>query len=135
MSAQAHEQDENEIISIRRQKLAALRDNGFIYPNTFRRDHLAGDLASQFGDNSAEDLQTQNKRVAVAGRMMLRRIMGKASFTHIQDMSGQIQLYLRKDNLADNGINPNLLLSHNIPCHLLRQTEDKNFLYLLPIPT
>lgn len=102
MSAQAHEQDENEIISIRKQKLAELRKHGFIYPNTFRRDHLAANLIEQYGQTSAEDLLAQDKRVAVAGRIMLRRVMGKASFVHIQDMSGRFQLYLRKDNLPEN---------------------------------
>ena len=86
---------------LRREKLARLREQGNPYPNDFRRDALAADLLAKHADASAEDLEGVDIKVAVAGRMMTRRIMGKASFAHIQDVSGPIQLYVRRDDLPD----------------------------------
>ena len=86
---------------LRREKLARLREQGNPYPNDFRRDALAADLLAKHADASAEDLEGVDIKVAVAGRMMTRRIMGKASFAHIQDVSGPIQLYVRRDDLLD----------------------------------
>ena len=93
--------DENEIIAIRRAKLKEWQQTGEAYPNDFRRDHLAADVHASFNDHSAEDLEKTAQTVRVAGRIMLRRLMGKASFAHIQDMSGRIQLYVRKESLAE----------------------------------
>ncbi len=93
--------DENEQIAIRRGKLAKLRDQGCAYPNDFDRDALAADLHAEFEHLSHDELEQKVIQVKVAGRMMLRRLMGKASFSHIKDMSGQIQLYIARDNLAD----------------------------------
>jgi lysyl-tRNA synthetase class 2 len=92
---------EAQLIAQRRSKLDALREQGNAYPNDYRRDALAGDLQNRYRDESAQDLEADPRRVAVAGRIMTRRVMGKASFAHIQDMSGQIQLYLKRDHLAD----------------------------------
>jgi lysyl-tRNA synthetase class 2 len=83
----------------RREKLAALRESGNPYPNDFRRDTLAAGAHARFGDVEAEALEADRPRVAIAGRMMTRRVMGKASFAHLQDMSGRIQIYLRRDDL------------------------------------
>lgn len=93
--------DENEIYHIRKQKLAALRDSGFNFPNHFRREHLAADLMKQYADMAKEDVATRQVKVAVAGRIVLRRLMGKASFFHIQDVSGRMQVYIRQNDLAD----------------------------------
>jgi lysyl-tRNA synthetase class 2 len=93
--------DENEIYHIRKQKLAELRNNGFNFPNQFRRQHLAADLMAQYAAVSKEDLAEKHVKVAVAGRIVLRRVMGKASFVHIQDVSGRVQVYLRQNDLAD----------------------------------
>jgi len=71
-----------------------LREQGNPYPNDFRRDHLAAELRSDFGDKTREQLEASPKTVVVAGRMMLKRVMGKASFATLQDMSGQIQIYV-----------------------------------------
>ncbi len=98
-------QDENRLIAERRQKLAALRENGIAFPNDFRRNVMAGELHAEYGDRSNEELEKLNIRVRVAGRMMLRRIMGKASFAHIQDMSGRIQLYVQRDSLPEGFYN------------------------------
>jgi len=93
-------QDENQIIAERRGKLAALRAGGSAYPNDFRRDALAGDLHARYDalDNAA--LEPQALRAAVAGRMMLKRVMGKACFATLQDMSGRIQLYVTLDGVG-----------------------------------
>ena len=92
--------DENQIINERRGKLAALRTLGNAYPNDFRRDALAVELHSEFGAQSNEELEPLNRRTSVAGRMMLKRVMGKASFATIQDMSGRIQLYVTADAIG-----------------------------------
>ena len=89
--------DENQIIAERRAKLAALRAAGSAYPNDFRRDALAGELHARYDPLDNEMLEPQAIRVAVAGRMMLKRVMGKASFATLQDMSGQIQIYINND--------------------------------------
>jgi lysyl-tRNA synthetase class 2 len=89
--------DENQIIAERRAKLAELRAAGTAFPNDFRREHLAGDLHHAYGALEKEEIEQKAVRVAVAGRMMLKRVMGKASFATLQDMSGQIQVYVSKD--------------------------------------
>jgi len=93
--------DENKLIVQRREKLDALRKGGQAYPNDFRRDSLADDLHKTHAGSDKETLESVSIRVNVAGRMMTRRVMGKASFAHIQDMSGKIQLYVRRDDLPE----------------------------------
>jgi lysyl-tRNA synthetase class 2 len=93
----ANDGDENQIIAERRAKLAALRAQGVAFPNDFRRDHLAGDLQRAHGAMSKEELEGHSIRAVVAGRMMLKRVMGKASFATLQDMSGRIQIYVSND--------------------------------------
>jgi lysyl-tRNA synthetase class 2 len=90
-------EEENKLVEERRQKLSALRAAGIAYPNDFRRKHLAGDLAHQFGDKSKEDLEKEKAPATVAGRMMLKRVMGKASFATLQDGTGRIQLYITSE--------------------------------------
>ncbi|MDN7137708.1 lysine--tRNA ligase [Pseudidiomarina sp. 1ASP75-14] len=97
--------DVNEQIAQRKAKLKALRERGVAFPNDFRREHLAAELHAEFDDVEKEELATKGIRVAVAGRMMTRRIMGKASFATIKDMSGQIQLYVARDNLQEGFYN------------------------------
>ena len=89
--------DENQIIGERRAKLAALRAQGNAFPNDFRRDALAADLHARHDAKTNEELEPLAITVTVAGRMMLKRVMGKASFATIQDMSGRIQLYVTAD--------------------------------------
>ena len=95
--------DENRLIAERRAKLRALREAGGAYPNDWRPDADAAGLLERFADEEAwtqEALQGVEERFCLAGRIMTRRIMGKAAFVHIQDGSGaQIQLYLRRDDL------------------------------------
>src|SRR5512144_2020996 len=89
--------DENQIIAERRGKLAALRAAGNAYPNDFRRDALAAELHERYDARSNEELESLGIEAAVAGRMMLKRVMGKACFATLQDMSGRIQLYVTLD--------------------------------------
>ena len=92
---------ENDLILQRRAKLDALRKKGIAYPNTFRRDSLSGELRNQYKEASKEELEEKSIQVTVAGRIMLQRIMGKASFITIQDMEGQIQAYIRSNDLSE----------------------------------
>lgn len=87
--------DENKLIAERRAKLAALRENGVAFPNDFRRNVVAGELHARYGEMDKEQLEGEGVRVAVAGRMMGQRIMGKASFAQLKDMSGAIQVYVQ----------------------------------------
>lgn len=89
----------------RRQKLAMLREQGIAFPNDFRRDMLAADLHAAYGDKSKEALAKQEKMVKIAGRMMTQRIMGKAAFATLQDMSGKIQIYVTRDDLPTDFYN------------------------------
>ncbi|HET9651235.1 MAG TPA: lysine--tRNA ligase [Usitatibacter sp.] len=90
-------QDENQIIAERRQKLARLREGGQAFPNDFRRKDLAAELHAAHGGKPKEALESEKPHATVAGRMMLKRVMGKASFATLQDMSGQIQVYINND--------------------------------------
>ena len=89
--------DENKLIAERREKLAALRSRGVAFPNDFKPTHHAADLHLRHGSTPNEDLEPQAVKVAVAGRMMLKRVMGKACFATLQDASGRIQLYVTLD--------------------------------------
>ncbi len=96
-------QDENKLIAQRREKLELLRENGNAFPNDFRRNCMAGELHAEYGEKTDEELAELNLRISVAGRMMSRRVMGKASFAHLQDMSGRMQLFVQRDSL-DEGV-------------------------------
>jgi lysyl-tRNA synthetase class 2 len=92
---------ENDLILQRRAKLEELRSKGNAYPNDFRRDSLSKALHAQYGELDNEALEATPKQVSIAGRIMLQRIMGKASFITLQDMDGQIQAYLRSNDLPE----------------------------------
>ena len=97
--------DENSLIAERRSKLTALRGQGIAFPNDFQRADYAQDLQDEFADKdawTAEALEALDRRVAVAGRLMAKRVMGKASFAQIQDMSGRVQLYLQGADLGES---------------------------------
>jgi len=93
--------DENEIIALRRSKLAALRESGMPFPNDFRRNVVAGELHAEYDDKDNAALEANPVRVQVAGRMMAMRVMGKASFCHLQDLSGRIQLYVQREAVGE----------------------------------
>ncbi len=94
-------QDENKLIAARRQKLALLREGGNPYPNDFHRNALADELQHMYGAHENETLEKDNVEVSVAGRMMVKRVMGKASFIKLQDRSGQIQVRVERDRLPE----------------------------------
>jgi lysyl-tRNA synthetase class 2 len=93
--------DENHLIAERRAKLAKMRERGVAFPNDFRRNALAADLSTAYGEKTLEALDADPIPVAVAGRMRAKRVMGKASFAKLEDSSGSIQVFLQRDALAD----------------------------------
>jgi len=93
--------DESHVIAERREKLKALREKGVAFPNDFKPQHHAADLHQQYGELDNETLEARGVNVSIAGRMMLKRVMGKASFATIQDKSGRIQLFIARDNLGE----------------------------------
>ena len=101
MTDSDRESTEAQLIAQRRAKLADLRSAGRAYRNDFRRTALAGELHERYADATAEELEAATERVAVAGRMMTQRVQGKTSFAHLKDMSGQIQLFVRRDALPE----------------------------------
>jgi lysyl-tRNA synthetase class 2 len=94
-------QDDNKLVAERRRKLAELRASGFRFPNAFRRSALAGQLHAVYADYSNESLEAEPVEVLVGGRMLTKRIMGKASFATLQDRSGQIQVFLQRETLGE----------------------------------
>ena len=92
--------NESDVVGHRRRKLAALREQGEAYPNGFRREDAAADLHARHGDAAKDALEASSVRAVVAGRIMLRRVMGKASFLTLEDPSGRIQCYLRRDEVG-----------------------------------
>jgi lysyl-tRNA synthetase class 2 len=93
--------DEHKLIAQRREKLARLREQGVAFPNDFRRNALAGELLAEYDSKSDSELEALNLRVKLAGRVMSRRVMGKASFSHLQDMSGKLQLFVQRDRVGE----------------------------------
>src|SRR5450631_3963410 len=93
--------DENHLIAERRAKLARLRERGNVFPNDFRRDALAADLLTSYGEKNSETLDAAAIRVRVAGRMRAKRVMGKASFAKLEDSSGAIQVFLQHQTLGE----------------------------------
>ena len=98
---QQEQLDDNKLITQRREKLAALREQGVAFPNDVVREHKAADLHAQYGEHDKEWFEANVIPVTVAGRMMLQRLMGKASFATLSDTSGRIQLYSQKNVLGD----------------------------------
>ncbi len=92
--------EEHRLIAQRREKLRRLRERGEAFPNAFRREHLAAELHARYDGKPASFFEQAPIRVSVAGRMMSKRLMGKVSFTNLLDMSGRIQLFIRRDNVG-----------------------------------
>jgi len=92
--------DTNELIVQRRAKLTEQRKTGVAFPNDFRRDALAETLHANYANKTEPELEAHPAHVKLAGRIMTRRLMGKASFVHLQDMSGRMQLYIRQDEVT-----------------------------------
>ena len=100
MGNQEQTLDENKLIAQRREKLRSLRERGNAFPNDFRRNVIAGELHAEYDPADGAELEAKALHVKVAGRLMSRRVMGKASFAHLQDMSGRIQLFVQRDLLG-----------------------------------
>ena len=92
---------ESEILALRRARLNEIRQAGPAFPNDFRPGSLAANLHDQFGEASKESLAATKHETSVAGRIVLKRMMGKASFLTLQDVSGRIQVYVRQDEIGD----------------------------------
>jgi lysyl-tRNA synthetase, class II len=95
------EQEEHRLVVHRREKLQALRERGNPFPNDFRRNSVAEELHGLYGSRSAESLEQGEVGVSIAGRMMEKRVMGKASFAKLQDNSGRMQVFLERDSLPE----------------------------------
>jgi lysyl-tRNA synthetase class 2 len=95
------DQEEHALIAQRRAKLNAMREAGNAFPNDFRRNAIAGELHAEYDQKENDRLEASPVRVKVAGRLMAKRVMGKASFAQLQDMSGRIQLFLQRDALPE----------------------------------
>jgi lysyl-tRNA synthetase class 2 len=93
--------DDNQIIAERREKLQALRTHGNAYPNDFRPTHQAADLQATYANTDKEALEAAPLPVALAGRMMLKRVMGKASFATVKDGSGPIQFFITPADVGE----------------------------------
>lgn len=92
----------SELLQIRREKLDELRRLGIDpFGKKYERTHMAGDILKQYDGLSKEELEEKSVEVTIAGRIMGRRVMGKASFAHIQDLSGKIQIYVRQDSTPE----------------------------------
>jgi len=96
------EQNENHVILERREKLKKIREAGIAFPNDFRPQHFAKTIHQEFGALENDALEPKAVEVTVAGRMMLKRVMGKASFATLQDGSGRIQLFISKENITSS---------------------------------
>ena len=101
LTAEITPEEEHKLIAQRRAKLDAIRARGPAFPNDFRRDSLGQELHNELDDKTAEELEALQKKVSVSGRMMVKRVMGKASFIHLQDMSGRIQVFLQRDSFPE----------------------------------
>jgi lysyl-tRNA synthetase class 2 len=92
--------DANALIAERRTKLAKLRESGPAFPNDFTRTHHAGELQAKYGALDRDEVAAANVEVTLAGRMMLKRVMGKASFATVADGSGRIQFYVTPEDVG-----------------------------------
>lgn len=100
-TASEQQQDENHIIAERRAKLAEWRATGKAYPNDFERENISGKILELYDSKSGEELEANPVEVKVAGRIMLKRVMGKASFITISDVGGRIQIYVARDKVGE----------------------------------
>jgi lysyl-tRNA synthetase class 2 len=96
------EQDDNQLIAQRREKLHEVRASGAAFPNDFRRTHLAANIHEQYAEHDKEELESLGVESAVCGRLMFKRVQGKVSFAGLKDGSGRIQLFLQRDTLGED---------------------------------
>ncbi|KAF1678560.1 MULTISPECIES: lysine--tRNA ligase [Bacillus] len=103
MSQEEHNHEElNDQLQVRREKMNQLRDNGIDpFGARFERTHQSQEVISAYQELTKEELEEKAIEVTIAGRMMTKRGKGKAGFAHLQDLEGQIQIYVRKDSVGD----------------------------------
>ena len=101
MSNQRNNINENDLIKERRKKLSLIKDRGNAFPNQFRRTIYADELHNNYDASTKEQLEKKQIKASVAGRVMAKRVMGKASFVKLQDVSDQIQIRFERDRLPD----------------------------------
>ena len=94
-------EDQNKLIKERRSKLSSLRESGFNFPKPIPIDSYCIDLNNKHEESSKEDLESLNKEVTIAGRMMAKRIMGKSSFSKIKDGTSSIQIFINSKNVSE----------------------------------
>ncbi|TLS34999.1 lysine--tRNA ligase [Pseudalkalibacillus caeni] len=98
----SQEQELNDLLRVRREKLSELRENNIDpFGKRFDRSHTARTMKEEFDSFSKEELSEKNEHVTIAGRIMTKRGKGKAGFAHIQDLTGQVQMYVRKDTVGE----------------------------------
>lgn len=92
----------NDLMRVRREKMNSLREKGMDpFGKRFERSHQSQDLIDEYGEQEKEAIEEQNISVTLAGRIMTKRGKGKAGFAHIQDLKGQIQIYVRQDAIGE----------------------------------
>jgi len=98
----SHLDELNDQLVVRREKMSEMRENGLDpFGGRFERTHLTAGIKDEFGEKSKEELEAEEHEVTIAGRIMTKRGKGKAGFAHIQDLDGQIQIYVRKDDIGE----------------------------------
>src|SRR4051812_48878408 len=95
-------EEQNELIKVRHEKLQTLRERGIDpFGQKYVRTHTGKELENLYGDLTKEELEEKQISVSIAGRLMAKRKQGKASFAHLQDVSGRIQIYVRLDRIGE----------------------------------
>ncbi len=96
------EQDEHRLIAERRAKLNEIREKRVAFPSDFRRNVMAGELHAEYDEKDKEQLDAEPVRVSIAGRLMAKRVMGKASFAQLLDESGRMQVFIQRDSVGED---------------------------------
>jgi len=100
----ARNEDSTEQVEVRKQKLAKLKDSGaVVYPNDFKPTHSAAEIVAHYGEATDQDLSAAPRDIRIGGRVMAIRRMGKASFFHLQDRRGRLQVYVQQNKLGEEG--------------------------------
>ncbi|MCW1929453.1 lysine--tRNA ligase [Bhargavaea beijingensis] len=98
----SHLDELNDQLVVRREKMTEIREKGLDpFGSRFERTHLTSGIKEEFGEKTKEDLEADSHEVTIAGRIMTKRGKGKAGFAHVQDVDGQIQIYVRKDDIGE----------------------------------
>ena len=102
MTDEQQPQDEHKLIAERRAKLDEIREKRVAFPSDFRRNVMAGELHAEYGEKENEALEAEPVRVKIAGRLMAKRVMGKASFAQLLDQSGRMQVFIQRDSVGED---------------------------------